>query len=149
MKERCFEEIIYYGYVDKELAAGEMESIGKHLSQCNHCRDFVEQIREENLALGHALTMQEPAWNMEAIMDSLETQKHRDRPHWRLAAAAVILLGFLVFLFLFIDRKNMVPGPQDRVVVRSAQVQGQEVQTHIFNSKESNATYIWLAKQDW
>jgi len=149
MKEKCFDEISYYRYADGEATGGERDALSRHLGECAHCRRFVEKIEEENRLLGRSFTAEAPEPDMESFMSALDAGQERRTPRWSLAAAAVILLGLLISLVLHFDSPQPEPGSRDKVMVRSAQVQGQEASAHIFNSNESDATYIWLAKQGW
>ena len=65
------------------------------------------------------------------------------------AAATIVLAGFLSF-FLWFGTPSTDPGEiemETRVIICNARVEGQDVQSHIFDSTAPDITFIWFEKQ--
>lgn len=147
MKHRCFQEIVYYRFLDNESDPEERERVSAHLQGCRSCREFAAQIREENRKIGELFA---PAGSVPdlvpGVIEKWAGGKTRHLRNWRLAAAAAFLALGLLLSLLLLQESRPGPQPDRQVVVQSARVQGQAAQAHIFTDKDPDVKFIWLEK---
>lgn len=157
---KCLNERVCTMFLDNELEPGERKRAAAHLEQCPKCRERVKYMEEENHALATAFNEEDTPDLVSLVMDKLRAPeslqyserkpKRRHTLHWAMAAAAsVVVAGFLWFFLWF---ENPSPGPgetemETRVIICNARVEGQDVQSHIFDSTAPDITFIWFEKQ--
>ena len=66
---------------------------------------------------------------------------------WVWATAASILVVVFLFIFLFLLTPTTPEASEKHVVFCAAQVDGQEVQSHIYESTKPDIQFIWLEKK--
>jgi len=161
MSGKCFDELVYAMYVDGEVTPEEKKEIEIHLESCPKDRELVNRLEAENESLRNSEQWEIPVPDLvPAIREKLVSQDlsiqairlqgkkiislHPYR--WGLAAAAAILV--IVMLFFFREKPGTIsnnPGGK-HVIVFSAKVEGQEVESHIYEDNESDTEFIWLEK---
>jgi predicted anti-sigma-YlaC factor YlaD len=157
---KCFDELVYAMFLDNELAPEKRQNAAAHLEQCPKCREQVKKMEEENRQLTKAFERNEETPDLvPVVMDELmapgSSRYSGGKPvrlhtaRWIMAAAAaVVLVGFL-FFFLWLNKTPVTPEQTEtetRVIICNARVEGQEVQTHIFNSDDPDIKFIWFEK---
>ncbi|MCP5053497.1 MAG: hypothetical protein GY940_40400 [bacterium] len=146
--KRCFAESHYALYLDKELGREESREIEEHIKECSRCKELVSRMEAENARIRRALETHTAPDIASQVMARLEAPPApRALPRWRwalTAAATLLVVGFLFFFLLF----NSAPtgNVETRVILCTAKVEGQPVQSHIYESKEPDIQFIWLEK---
>ncbi|UCH95853.1 MAG: zf-HC2 domain-containing protein [Candidatus Aminicenantes bacterium] len=167
MKWECFDQVRYTMFLDNELPHEERQRIEAHLETCSRCRELVQQMKMENTQIKEIFKTTHTPDLVPAVMDKLGTpgfspgyqryqchQRHqRSRLikllnyRWMLAAAASVLLAGFLFIFLFLMTPTKPETIETRVILCSATVEGQEVQSHIYESTDPDIQFIWLEKE--
>ncbi len=162
-KKYCFDETQYYEFVDNELTAEASQKIKDHLLTCRQCREFVREIEDENEGLRslfgydkEEVSVGEFSPNLEQrVMETLEAKPAHLTPGFRrlLAYVASIFIVLLSAVAILLFTGKGQPGgesvtyqPAHEVLLRSASVEGQATQVHIFEDKDQDVKYIWLEK---
>jgi anti-sigma factor RsiW len=164
MSVKCLDELLVSMFLDDELAPGERKRVETHLETCTFCRELVRQREAENTQIKEIFKTTLTPDLVPAVMKKLGTPGlspgyQRDQRHqWsRLinqlnyrrvlaTAASILLVGFL-FIFLFLMTPTKSQTSEKQVILCSAQVDGQEVQSHIYESTEPDIQFIWLEKE--
>lgn len=145
----CLNELVCTMFLDNELEPEERQRAAAHLERCPTCRERIKNMEEENRALEAAFGEEDTPDLVPVVMDKLtapESPRHFFR--WAMAAA-IVLAGFLSF-FLWFAGPTTGPGEietETRVIVCNARVEGQDVQSHIFDSTDPDIKFIWFEKQ--
>lgn len=153
---KCAGEMIYQRFVDGEVGLLQKFRIVSHLKKCESCREWVQCLNRENseIALLFREDLEAPDLT-QPIMEKIKSAGHRTFPGvkllspslkvgLRIAAAFFLIVLFLVFLF-----QDRYPGQfngEGDILIRTARVEGQAVQTHVFVSGDSDTKFIWLEK---
>jgi anti-sigma factor RsiW len=141
----CYDESRYALFLDKELGSQERQEIEEHIYTCNRCREQVQRMEAENARLEEAFASRGTPDLVSVVMARLKTPaKTRMWPRL-VAAAASVLVAALLFFFLFYSNTLPENGETD-VLLCNASVEGEEVQGHIYTSKEPDIQFIWLEK---
>jgi anti-sigma factor RsiW len=153
---KCYDESILQRLVDGELGALFGGRVASHLKKCRRCRDGVDGLSGENSEISRLFREDIKVPELrQPIMDKIRTardqSRHPEKSRSRLLVrglqiAAAIFLVALFLVFLFQDRN---PGPfngERDILIRTASVEGQAVQTHVFVSGDPDTKFIWLEK---
>ncbi len=97
---RCFSELTYMMYSDRELPGDEAHEVEAHLAGCAVCRQLVSALNEENRALMQVL--QEAA-------NEAPVRVARPMPRWTLVAAGLVVMAFAGVLNWTLDWLGTVP----------------------------------------
>ena len=146
MSVKCLDELSVSMFLDDELIPAERKRVETHLETCTLCRELVQQGEAENTQIRKIFKTPPTPDLAPAVMKKLGTPgllKYR----WVLATAASILLVGFLFIFLFLITPITPEASEKHVVLCSAQVEGQEVQSHIYESTEPDIQFIWLEKK--
>jgi predicted anti-sigma-YlaC factor YlaD len=164
MSAKCLDELVVSMFLDDELAPGERKKAEIHLETCTLCRELVRQREAENTQIKEIFKTTHTPDLVPTVMEKLKTpglssSYQRDQRHqrsrlinllnyrWVLATAASILLVGFLFIFLFLMTPTKSGTSEKQVILCSAQVEGQEVQSHIYESTEPDIQFIWLEKE--
>ena len=151
---KCHDESIFQRFVDGELGVVARGRVASHVRKCERCRNLVDRLNGENseisLLLGEEIAVPDLS---RPIMERIRTAPGPSPGKFRyrflvrglqFAAAITLVVLFLIFLF---QNRNSGPFNGNRdVLIRTAMVDGQAVQTHVFTSVESDIKFIWLEK---
>jgi anti-sigma factor RsiW len=146
MSVNCLDELLVSMFLDDELTRGERVGVETHLGTCTHCRELVRQREAENTHIKEIFKTTPAPDLVPAVMEKLGTHsllKYR----WVWATAASILVVVFLFIFLFLLTPTTPEASEKHVVFCSAQVDGQEVQSHIYESTKPDIQFIWLEKK--
>jgi len=147
MSVNCLDELSVSMFLDDELAPVERKRVETHLETCALCRELLRQQEAENTQIKELFKSTPTPDLVPAVMEKLPTPvllKYR----WLLATAASILLAGLLFIFLFLITPTNTGSGEKQVILCSAQVDGQEVQRHIYESTGPDIQFIWLEKKN-
>ncbi len=147
MRVKCLDELAVSMFLDDELTPGERERVETHLGTCTLCRELVRQREAENTQIKEIFKTTPAPDLVPAVMEKLGTPRLLNY-RWVLAAAASILLVVFLFIFLFLITPTNPEASEKHVVLCSAQVDGQEVQSHIYVSTKPEIQFIWLEKKN-
>lgn len=159
----CIDEISVSMFLDDELTPGQRKQMESHLETCTGCRESVRKQEEENARIKEVFKPIPSPDLVPAVMEKLDspgfsgshhreqrrqrsTSKNRSNYRWMLVTAASILLVVFLFLWLFLTTYNKSENIETQVILCSAEVEGQEVISHIFKSKKPDVQFIWLEK---
>jgi hypothetical protein len=146
MSSKCLDELSVSMFLDDELTPGERERVETHLGTCTLCRELVRQREAENTQIKEIFKTT-PAPNLvPAVMEKLGTPGLWNY-RWVWATAASILVVVFLFIFLFLITPTNPETSEKYVVLCSAHVDGQEVQSHIYESTKPDIQFIWLEKK--
>jgi predicted anti-sigma-YlaC factor YlaD len=134
-------------FLDDELTPGERKRIETHLETCTLCRELVRQQEAENTQIKEIFKSTPTPDLVPAVMKKLGTPGLLYN-RWVLATAASILLAGFLFIFLFLVTPTNPEAGEKQVILCSAQVDGQEVQSHIYESTGPDIQFIWLEKKN-
>jgi anti-sigma factor RsiW len=153
---KCYDESILQRFVDGETGALLLRRVAAHIKKCERCRSLAARLKRENDELAGILEEDvEPPDLSEPIMDKIRSTAPPARspiksgirlPVRALRIAATVALVVLFLVFLLLDRGSSSFIPEKEVLIRTARVEGRAVQTHIFDSGESETKFIWLEK---
>ena len=153
---KCHSETVYQRFVDGDLGLLIKLRVVSHLKKCEICRRRVQMLRDENLGISHLFESDHEVPDLTQLIMSRINQSntHVSRQpgirfpdlSWGLRIAAVFLLIAMFLFFLFQSRDSGTFTGKGDVLIRTAKVEGQAVQTHVFESGDSNTTFIWLEK---
>ncbi len=146
MSVNCLDELSVSMFLDDELTPGERKRIETHLETCTLCRELARQQEVENTQIKEIFKSTPTPDLVPAVMKKLGTPGLLYN-RWVLATAASILLAGFLFIFLFLVTPTNSRTNEKQVILCSAQVDGQEVQSHIYESKEPDIQFIWLEKK--
>lgn len=146
MSVKCLDELSVSMFLDDELTPGERKRVETHLETCTLCRELVRQQEVENTQIKEIFKSTPTPDLVPAVMKKLGAPG-RLNYRWVLATAASILLAGFLFIFLFLITPTNSRASEKQVILCSAQVDGQEVQSHIYQSKEPDIQFIWLEKE--
>ncbi len=145
MNVKCLDELLVSMFLDNELVPEERKRVETHLETCTLCRELVRQREAENTQIKEIFKTTPTPALVPAVMKRLGTPGLLNY-RWVLATAASILLVVFLFIFLFLISPTTPEASEKHVVLCSAQVDGQEVQSHIYESKGPDIQFIWLEK---
>jgi anti-sigma factor RsiW len=153
---KCFNEMTYMLFLDDELPGEKAHQISHHLKRCPQCRKLVQRLHEENTGISSLFALDHPVPDQaQLIFNRINTvpksPSRFDRinfPHLvrGMRIATLLLLIFLLSVFIFLNKKPAVSNLVQEVLLQSARVEGHSVQTHVFNSGDTDITFIWLEK---
>lgn len=163
MSNKCLDELVVSMFLDNELAPGQRKKVELHLETCTRCRESVRKQETENTQIKEVLKITPVPDLVPAVMEKLDSpafscgsqpdQRHqrskfinRLNYRWVLATAASLLL--VLFLSLFLMTPDKSETNETRVILCSAEVEGVEVQTHIYESEKPDIQFIWLEKKN-
>lgn len=146
MSVKCLDELMVSMFLDNELAPGERKRVEMHLETCTLCRELVRQREAENTQIKKMFKTTLTPDLVPAVMKKLRTPGLLNY-RWVLATAASILLVGFLFIFLFLILPTNSRASEKQVILCSAQVDGQEVQSHIYKSTKPDIQFIWLEKK--
>ena len=146
MSVKCLDELSVSMFLDDELTPGERKRVETHLETCTLCRELLRQREAENTQIKEIFKTTPAPDLLPAVMEKLGTPG-RLNYRWVLATAASILLVAFLFIFLFLITPTNPETSEKQVILCSAQVDGQEVQSHIYESTEPDIQFIWLEKE--
>lgn len=146
MSGQCLDELSVSMFLDDELTAGEKERVETHLGTCTLCRELVRQLETENRQIKKLFKTNPAPDLVSAVMEKLATPGLLN-VRWVLAIAASTLLVIFLFIFLFLIIPTNPEADEKQVVLCSARVDGQEVQSHIYESTKPDIRFIWLEKK--
>jgi len=153
---KCYDESILQRFVDGELGVLLGGRVASHVKKCSRCRDCVDDLKRENSEISRLFREEIKAPEMrQPIMDKIRVARNESHHPgkartgllvWGLRIAAAILMVALLSVFLFYNKKTDVLTAEGDVLIRTAQVEGQTVQTHVFASGDLDTKFIWLEK---
>lgn len=153
---KCFTETIYQRFVDGELNPLLKMRVAGHVGRCGRCRERVDRLKGEDSRIALLLQPGPEAPDlrtsiMERITAAGEEPAHPQRPRLSLTwdwlpAAAVFVLVALFLISLFQNGDSGQHGGEGEVLIQAASVDGRPVQTHVFDSGNSDIRFIWLEK---
>jgi hypothetical protein len=146
MSVKCLDELVMSMFLDDELAPGERKGVEMHLETCTLCRELVRQQEAENKQIKKIFKTTPIPDLAPAVMKKLGTPVLLNY-RWVLATAASILLVGFLFILLFLITPTNPEAIEKQVILCSAQVDGQEVQSHIYESTKPDILFIWLEKE--
>ena len=146
MSVKCLDELLVSMFLDDELPPGERKRVETHLETCTLCRELVRQREVENTQIKEIFNTTLTPDLVPAVMEKLGTPGLLNY-RWVLATAASILLVVFLFIFLFLMTPTKSQTSEKQVILCSAKVDGQEVQSHIYESTEPDIQFIWLEKE--
>jgi len=146
MNGKCLDELSVSMFLDDELTPGERERVESHLETCTLCRELARQLEAENTQIRKIFKTTPAPDLVPAVMEKLGTPGLWNY-RWMLATAASVLLVVFLFIFLFLITPTNPEAAEKQVVLCSAQVDGQEVQSHIYESTKPDIRFIWLEKK--
>lgn len=146
MSVNCLDELSMSMFLDNELAPGERKRVETHLEMCSLCRGLLRQREAENTQIKEVFKSPPTPDLVPAVMEKLGTTTLSNY-RWLLATAASILLAGLLFIFLFLITPANSGVGEKQVILCSTQVDGQEVQSHIYKSTRPDIQFIWLEKK--
>lgn len=146
MSGKCLDELLVSMFLDDELVPAERKRVEIHLETCTLCRELVRKREAESIQIKEIFKTTPSPDLVPAVMKKLETPA-RLNYRWVLATAASILLAGFLFIFLFLITPTTPEASEKQVILCSAQVDGQEVQSHIYESTEPDIQFIWLEKK--
>ena len=117
-----------------------------HLETCTLCRELVREREAENNQIKEIFKTTFTPDLVPAVMEKLGTPGLFNYRRVLAAAASILLVVFL-FIFLFLITPTNSGAGEKQVILCSAHVDGQEVQSHIYESTGSNIRFIWLEKE--
>ncbi len=147
----CLNELVCTMFLDNELEPDEQQRAAAHLDQCPKCRELIKNMEEENQALTTAFDKKDTPDLVSTVMDKLTaptSPRHTFR--WAMAAAASFVVAGLLSFFLWFGNPSTGPGETEmetRIIICNARVEGQDVQSHIFDSTDPDIKFIWFEKQ--
>ncbi|MGD2085670.1 MAG: zf-HC2 domain-containing protein [Candidatus Aminicenantes bacterium] len=147
MSVNCLDELLVSMFLDDELAPGERKRVETHLETCTLCRELVRQREAENAQIKEIFKTTPTPDLVPAVMEKLGTPGLLNY-RWILATAASILLVGFLFIFFFLITPTNPQASEKQVILCSAQVDGQEVQSHIYQSTGPDIQFIWLEKKN-
>jgi putative zinc finger protein len=155
----CLDENRLAIYLDGELDTHDQQAVKTHIDTCARCKNQVMQLHEENEAIKSAYKVHQVPDLMSIVIAKLD--KVNKDPGvvevfalypgfklrlWLSTAATLLLVGFL-FFFLFFNKHIPLNRGEKQVVLCTAKVEGQSVESHIYISKEiPDVQFIWLEK---
>jgi anti-sigma factor RsiW len=147
MSVKCLDELSVSMFLDDELTPGERKRVETHLETCTLCRELVQQREAENTQIKKIFITTPTPDLVPAVMKKLRVPGLMTY-RWLLAtAASILLVGFLLILLFLITPTNS-RASEKQVILCSAQVDGQEVQSHIYESTGPDIQFIWLEKKN-
>ena len=171
MNSECLNESVLCMFLDNELEPEEKTEIITHLDTCAHCRELLQQLEQENHGLKEIFgisTAAEPPDLALSVMKKIEPlDVHEDHPRQRrsnpgtlfhsrwlwASAASILLAAFMILYFLFLGTRSPLDTAdtdnttETNIVLCSARVGGQDVQSHIYQPKDTDLQFIWLEKE--
>ncbi len=165
MSEKCFDELSASMFLEDEVAPGEKKRIEAHLETCARCRELLKKLEIENTRLKEIFKTTTASGSPDLVprvmkeLDAVDLPWARLQPRkanlihlsnyrWVWATAASILLAaFLAILVLLPGKQTPRDIPEEKVVLCYARVEGQEVQSHIYDDKDPGIQFIWLEKE--
>lgn len=147
MSVKCLDELSVSMFLDDELAPGERKKVETHLGTCTLCRELVRQREAENTQIREIFKTTPTPDLVPAVMEKLGTPGPLNYRRVLATAASILLAGFL-FIFLFLVTPTNSGTVEKQVILCSAQVDGQEVQSHIYESTGPDIRFIWLEKKN-
>jgi predicted anti-sigma-YlaC factor YlaD len=147
MSGKCLDELLVSMFLDDELTPGERKRVEAHLGACTLCRELVRQREAENTQIKKIFKTTPAPDLVPAVMEKLGTPGLLHY-RWIWATAASILVVVFLFIFLFLITPTNPQTGEKYVVLCSAQVDGQEVQSHIYESTKPDIQFIWLEKKN-
>lgn len=146
MSINCLDELAVSMFLDDELAPGERKRVEMHLETCNLCRELVRQQEAENTQIKEIFKTTPAPDLVPAVMEKLGIPGLLNY-RWVWATAASLLVAVFLFIFLFLITPTNPETSEKYVVLCSAHVDGQEVQSHIYESTKPDIQFIWLEKK--
>jgi anti-sigma factor RsiW len=146
MSVKCLDELSVSMFLDDESAPGERKRVEKHLETCTRCRELLRQREAENTRIKEIFKSTPTPDLVPAVMDKLGTPGLLNYRRVLATAASILLVG-LLFIFLFLITPTNPEASEKQVILCSAQVDGQEVQSHIYESTGPDIQFIWLEKE--
>lgn len=146
MSVKCLDELLVSMFLDDELTPGERKRVETHLETCTLCRELVRQQEAENTQIKKIFKTTPIPDLAPAVMKKLGNPVLLNY-RWMLATAASILLVCIMFIFLFLITPTNPEASEKQVILCFAQVDGQEVQSHIYESTKPDIQFIWLEKE--
>jgi predicted anti-sigma-YlaC factor YlaD len=146
MSVKCLDELSVSMFLDDESTPGERKRVETHMETCTLCRELVRQREAENTQIKEIFKTSPAPDLVPAVMKKLGTPGGLNY-RWVLATAASILLAGFLFIFLFLVTPTTPEAGEKQVILCSAQVDGQEVQSHIYKSTGPDIQFIWLEKK--
>lgn len=146
---KCPDEILYQQFIDRELTPAQERQAAAHLKKCRRCRQLVEQMKAENIAIGTGFEIDGQVPDLEpAVMDRIVSPGSKGKAvfRWLLPIAASILLLVLLHFFVLMDNRGPMPETETRILVQSARVEGVATRLHIYDSRDPEVKFIWLQK---
>lgn len=164
MRRKCLDERSAGMFLENEGLPREKRRIAAHLETCPRCRELLKELEKEDArlkeifaiptALGSPDLLPRVMKEMEAVdlpRGRFQSRKadffHLSKRGWAWATAASILLSVLLaILVLLPGNRPPQEAPEENVILCYARVEGQEVESHIYNDKEPAIQFIWLEK---
>jgi hypothetical protein len=104
-------------------------------------------MEEENTRLSHTFETGEKSPDLvPAIMERLTILKGRKSRRWIWAAAASLIVAAFLSYFLWFNNIPAAAG-ETQVLICNARIEGQDVQSHIYNAEDPDTRYIWFEKK--
>lgn len=164
MSENCLDELSAGMFLDDEGRSPRRIGITAHLKSCSRCRKLLDEMKkedarlEEMLAIPSALDFPDLVPGVMQEVESAEPPRRRSQPRkaglllrcdqrWLWATAAGLLLSVFLAILLLLPRNP--PAREARggqVILCYAMVEGQEVQSHIYDDRNPDIQFIWLEK---
>lgn len=155
---KCFDELQYAMYLDNQLGPNESEQIKTHITECNTCKQLINQLERENNDLRSAFSSDTTVDIESIVLNRLQNEPQKEnktKPRHRYGyrrtfsyAASLTAVALLVIYFAWFGDPKVTndSSAETQVILCSAKVDDKEVQSHVFHADESE-TYIWLEKE--
>jgi anti-sigma factor RsiW len=124
----CLKKEAWLAFLDRELAAGEMESAEKHVADCSSCQQQLESIRStsrEVNALLSSLAPHDAASAESIVVVRVPYDVATSGMRWA-AVASVGVLAAAAVLFAMVRRPHVVAPPTEAKAAAPAPVTGSE-----------------------
>lgn len=152
----CFDKQTYLVFLDGELSRRKENRVTKHLEKCQHCRDLVRKLQEENAEIAKLFELHHRIIDQSKqvlrqidLTDKSDSGRQKFFPRALLPGlriAAVVLFVSILSLFIFFRKDPAVSDSGREVLVQTANVDGHQVQTHVFGSVDRDIIFIWFEK---